>query len=166
MVRDNAGTLIAVKRHWAWNLLFALIPLGIATVTGVGTGRIDRAFVAIFGAGVPGALVVAAIIVLLNAGKLARRYCGYCGYDRTGFDAKTACPECGRDGLSADAPGHRAVGVRRVPWWVVMPAIAGLCLGFCVMDVPSRYDLGLIAFFGGLGLTAAAATYHAWKQAG
>ena len=166
IVRDSAGIPIVVRRHWAWNLLFALIPLGIATVAGVASGRIDGAMVAIFGAGVPGALLIAAFIVLLNAGKLARRYCGYCGYDRTGLDAKTLCPECGRDGLASDAPGHRAVGARRVPWWVVMPAMVGLVAGFSVADTPSRYDWGVIVFFGGIGLTAVAATYHAWKQAG
>lgn len=118
--------------------------------------------------GLPLWLLIAAFIVLANAGKRARTYCGFCGYDRTGLSIETLCPECGKDGTSLTAPGHAPVGKRPLPIWVWLPILLAAPILFVVGRVLDGQSveyviLGSVGILVGLLLLGA---WHAWKQAG
>jgi hypothetical protein len=136
----------------------------ICAMVGAFDNSVSVAFKAFAAYGLPIAAVHTFLSFLATGGFRTPNLCGYCGYDRAGFQDSAPCPECGR-AYDPNSPGYKPVGRRCLPWWLWMPALLPIPLLMLVERVPpvlqSPYTLACIgATVGGMII----AGVHSWRQ--
>lgn len=157
----------AMPRWVLWIIAIFIADLLICTAVGAANHSISTFLSASLFCGLPIWLIAAVFIALANAGKRARTFCGYCGYDRTGLTIETLCPECGNDGTSLAAPGHQPVGKRPLPIWVWLPIVLVLPGVLVAARLTNGRGFEFVVLCG-LGLIVCmliAGAYQAWHQA-
>lgn len=155
-------------RHWShWVLLSAFVALSIPVLFTIGIAEPGTFFATSLGCGLPFFVVASLLIFLLHADIRSQRNCGFCGYERADLEPDRLCPECGRRGDDAAAPGFKPVGKRHVPLWIWLPGVVSIPSMLLLMRFGPERAMGYIAL-GCIGMLAAsiiAGVWHAWNQA-
>lgn len=154
--------------HWSrWVLLAAFVAFAIPVLFTIGIADPGTFLATSLGCGLPFFVVASLVIFLLHADIRSKRNCGFCGYDRSDLKPEQLCPECGRRGDDAGAPGFKPVGRRHIPIWIWGPGVVSIPAMITLLRFAPERFMPFVAL-GCVGILAAsiiAGVWHAWNQA-